>query len=313
MKNKKPIKKIVLAIFLSLLTIFILLHVLPQQGYEGTTNFMKEPNTAPLVIAHGGAKILFPENTVMAFEESYKMGVDVLEADLCLTKDNQLITHHNMTVDATSNGTGLVRDFSLEEINELNFGHKFVDMNANMPYADETSPEILQNLVPMTVKEMFSTYGDSTRYILEIKDSGEDGIIAAEELNRLINEYSLQEYVCVASFHKEVMEYFKSIKHEDVNITTDFDTAFNFIASGIFGLDRFLEHDYAGFHLPSGYGAIPLDNNFIISLAKDNNMFLHYWTINDKEEMRQLILLGCDGIMTDRPDLMLEVLDELGY
>ena len=42
-------------------------------------------------------------------------------------------------------------------------------------------------------------------------------------------------------------------------------------------------------------------------------MFVHYWTIDDPEEMRELIKKGCDGIITDRPDLMIQVLEEMGY
>ncbi len=311
--RKGRIKRIVLAVLLLLLIFYIVLRVLPHEVYAGSSRFAKEPSGAPLVIAHGGAKHLYPENTIMAFEESYAMGADVLEVDLCLTADNVLITHHDLTVDATSSATGAVRSFSLAEITELNFGANFVSLNGDEPYKNETSPEVLQRLVPMTVEQMFTTFGTDVLYILEIKDEGQDGILAAEELNRLINEYSMQEYVCVASFHGEVIEHFRAIKHEDVNITTDYGTSFEFIALGFLGLDILLDYEYAGFQLPSNFSGVPLNNSFVSSLAQNSNMFLHYWTINDKEEMRELILLGCDGIITDRPDILIELLEEMGY
>ncbi len=306
-------KKIILVFLFFVILFYVILQLIPTAGFSGNSKFVKAQNGVPLVIAHGGSKHLFPENTAMAFEESYNMGVDVLETDLCITKDGVLITHHNLTIDATSNDSGAVKDFTLEQIKQLNFGYNFVDINGNTPYKNEQSTEVLSRLVPMTVEEMFLQFGSDTLYVMEIKDSGEDGIKAAIELNRLINKFSLQQHVCVASFNSEVMEHFTEIKHKDVNISADYDTSTKFIVSNFLGLEAFFNFEHAGLQLPTSMKSINLDNNIILKMINNNNMFLHYWTINDKDEMEKLILLGCDGIITDRPDLMFEVLQQLGY
>ncbi len=312
LKHNK-VKKILL-VGLSILVIsYIIIRFIPYGGFEHSSMFVKEQGEAPLVIAHGGAKHLYPENTVMAFKESFNMGVDVLEMDLCLTKDNILVTHHDLTIDATTNTTGAVRDFTYDQICGLNFGYNFVDLQGTTPYRNETSPDVLKTLVPMTVEEMFATFGDDTLYIMEIKDQGADGLAAGEELNRLIGEHSLEENVCVASFNNDVMEHFKDIKDEKVNISTDFGSAAQLIVANFFGFGRFINYEHAGLQLPTSLNIIPLDNTIISDMAHDNNMFLHYWTINDRQEMQELILLGCDGIITDRPDIMFEVLEDLGY
>ncbi len=316
MKEKKRTafgRKIFFAILLILTLVYLALRFIPFSGFEGNTKFAVGQGEAPLVISHGGAKHLYPENTVMAFEESFNMGVDVLEMDLCLTKDNVLITHHDLTVDATTSSSGAVRDYTYEQLSEMNFGYNFVDIQGGIPFREEASPEVLEKLVPMTVDEMFASFGDDTLYIMEIKDQGDDGIIAGEELNRLINEYSLQENVCVASFSNEVMEHFKGIKDDKVNTSTDFGSAAQLIVANFLGFGRFINYEHAGLQLPTSLKQIPLDNSIISEMAGSNNMFLHYWTINDGEEMRELIMLGCDGIITDRPDIMFEVLEELGY
>ncbi len=309
-KNKRRNALIIVAI---IALVYVLLQILPYRGFEGTSNFKIQEGEAPLVMAHGGAKHLYPENTVMAFEESFAMGVDVLEMDLCMTKDGYLITHHNLTVDATSNASGAVNDYTLDEINAMNFGYNFVNLDGEKPFENESDPDVLNRLIPMTVEDMFSTFGADTLYVMEIKDGEDTGIAAAEELNRLINAYNLQENVCVASFNNEVIEHFKTIKHSDVDISMDFDTAAVFVGLNYSGFGMFTSFEHAGLQLPSSLYNIPLDTSYLMYKAHHNNMFLHYWTINEKEEMQKLIEIGCDGIITDRPDLMFEVLEEMGY
>ncbi len=312
--NKVRSKKgLVLILVLIFAIIYVLLQVLPYKGFNGSSNFKIDEGAAPLIIAHGGSKHLYPENTIMAFEESYAMGVDVLEMDLCLTADGVMLTHHNLTVDATSNATGEVNDFTYDEIIAMNFGYNFEDLNGEKIYQNETDSAVLERLVPMTVEQMFEAFGTDVLYIMEIKDGGKTGITAAEELNRLINEYNLQEYVCVASFHNEVMEHFKTIKHVDVDISMDFDTSTNFVIANYAGFGMFTNYEHAGLQLPMSEYNIPLDTSYLVYKAHHNNMFLHYWTINEKEDIQKLIEIGCDGIITDRPDIMFEVLAEMGY
>ncbi len=311
--KKRSKKKIVLITLAAFLVIYILLQILPYRGFSGESNFKIEDGEAPLVISHGGAKHLYPENTVMAFEESFEMGVDVLEMDLCMTADGMLVTHHDLTVDATANATGEVNDYTYEQLLSMNFGYNFEDLDGDLPYRDETDTETLSRLVPMTVEEMFSQFGDDALYVMEIKDGEEVGFAAAEELNRLIDEYELWEYVCVASFHSEVMDHFVEIKDDRVNISMDMSSATTFVVANYAGFGIFFEFPHAGLQLPPSMSGIPLDNSYLEYKIHHNNMFLHYWTINDKEEMRRLIELGCDGIITDRPDLMIELLAEMGY
>ena len=73
----------------------------------------------PLIIAHRGGADIFPENTMVAFEGAAMLGVDVLEMDFHLTSDNYLITMHDSTVDRTTNGTGPVREMTLQQILQL--------------------------------------------------------------------------------------------------------------------------------------------------------------------------------------------------
>ncbi len=306
--NKKKIF-IILAV---VAVVYTVLQVIPYNN-DSPSKFAVEDGKRPLVIAHGGAKLLYPENTVYAFDSAFEMGVDVLEMDLCLTKDNVLVTHHNLTVDATSNYTGQVIDYSFEELKSMNFGYKFVDLEGNTPFKDETDLEVLQSLTPMSVEEMFEKYGKDTLYIMEIKNKGEAGMIAADILNDHIQQYNLQEYVVVASFDKEVLEYFVSIKDPETEVSMDFGTATDFIITNLLGVGLFRQFDEHGLQLPIEMYGIDLSNSYIIHKVKLNNKFLHYWTINDPEEIEMLLKKGADGIITDRPDLMFDILEDMGY
>ena len=65
--------------------------------------------------------------------------------------------------------------------------------------------------------------------------------------------------------------------------------------------------------IPTKNSGINLASKRVINSAHRRNMAVHYWTINDKEEMKHLVELGADGLITDRPDLMKEVLREMGF
>ncbi len=305
MKKKYVISSVVV------IFIYVLLQVIPYPSRPQTL-FHTQQGEAPLVMAHGGSKHLFPENTVLAFDASFNMGVDVLETDLCMTKDGVLITHHDLTINRTSNGTGNVSDYTYEQLLEFNFGSQFVDIDGNMPYTN-SQDVIADGLVPIQVEELFTRYGKNVLYVMEIKDKGELGIQAAVQLNEFINANSLQEYVCVASFDQEVLAHFNKIKDESTLISMDESTATSFIISNLVGYGIFMNYEQSGLQIPMSQMGIDLTNPYLLYKVNHNHMFVHYWTINDPDDMEKLVKAGVDGIITDRPDLLFQVLEKLGY
>ncbi len=80
-----------------------------------------------LISGHRGAKALFPENTLFSFQKALDMGVDSLEMDVNRTKDGINVVCHDNTLDRTTNGTGYIHDYTLEEIKKLNAGYHFAE------------------------------------------------------------------------------------------------------------------------------------------------------------------------------------------
>lgn len=309
------LKKKILGIIAVLVMIYVSLQIVPYGKEKKDTPFIK--GERPLIIAHGGAKQMNPENTWLAYEYAYSIGADVLEIDLCMTKDGILVTHHNEGIDALSDGKGLVSDYTYEELKQFNFGVNFTDLEGTKPYASLTK-EQLQNeykdkLHPIDIEELFVRYGKEMLYILEIKDEGELGEKAADTLLGLIEKYGLEKNVCVASFHQEVMEYMNEVKKPEIVSSFDMGTATEFIILNYAGFGIFGNYASNGFQLPMEEYHVPLATKYLIYKIHKNNMFVHYWTVNTKEEMVKCIKNGADGVITDRPDLLIEVLQEMGY
>ena len=297
-----------------ILVIYVLLQVIPYNKDKNDTVFIVEKGQPPLVIAHGGAKLLYPENTWMAYDSCFEIGVDVFEIDLRLTKDNVLITHHNADISDNSNGEGLINQMTLEQINTYNFAQNFTTIDNTQPYKDLDPQQLLEygnKLSPVSLEEMFIKYGDSILYILEIKDESIIGEHANTELLRLIEKYELQNNVCVASFDQDTLNHFESISDESIVTSFDMSTATSFIIANYAGYGYFTNYTKDGFQLPLKEFGVPLNTKYLINKIHKNEMFVHFWTINDKDEMQQLINIGADGIVTDRPDLLIDLIKEL--
>ncbi|MDX1357877.1 MAG: glycerophosphodiester phosphodiesterase [Clostridia bacterium] len=302
----KKALKIVIGIIAGIAILFGIIQLIPAKDVIKDNPFALSYNNRPLVIAHGGAKDLFPENTMVAFDGAMEIGVDMLEIDVCLTKDNVLITHHDKTIDDMTEGIGLVRDYTYEELKAFNFGAGFKDLDGNNPYENV-------HVSVTKLADVFMKYPDIL-YNVEIKDGGETGEIAASILYQLIREYNLQDQILVPSFSDETINHFRAITDNSVMTSSAREETKKFIYFHLAQADNLIfDIEYEAMQLPLSNSGINLATKAIIRDAHRRNIAVHYWTIDDKETMRKLILMGVDGIITDRPDLLNDVLEELGY
>lgn len=342
---------IVLFVIVALYLLILLLNVLPwSPGYPGENPMRIENGLAPHIVPHGGAKELYPENTVLSYDEIYAHGWNTFEIDLCLTADGQLITHHDLSIESTTGiENTLVRDLNYDDMLGMNFAVNFTDINGGHPYADTASlpPEVAVTLVPARLEDLFKKYPDNF-YILELKDTVEESgqetsEAAVRELIRLIEGYGMQSKVVVASFDDEVTADFR--KRTDSTIPTGAATMDTLVFSVLSALklDFFLKPAYAAVMLPVKDQIYPneraiieklpralrnalsqydpstdtlytnLANRRMVRDAHRKNLAVYYWTVNDRETMEYLINLGVDGIITDRPDILTRLLGDLGY
>lgn len=282
----------------------VLLQFLPARGVvAGPNPWRPKAGQRPLVIAHGGGQGLQPPNTIPAFENSVALGCDALEMDLHVTKDGVLVTLHDETIDRTSDGTGRLNDFTLAELKEKNFGFKFKDPAGNRPYRN-------QPVRLATLEELFTRF-PAMPMIVELKDRGANGVQAAAELVRLIGKHR-RTNVIVAAFDDVTLDEFRRQSAGRVPTASPMERTRMFVICNQGWLDWFAPGGDHALQIPVAASGFRLDTPRLMRAAHRRNLAVHYWTINDAAEMKRLIELGADGIMTDRPDRMLAVLKEMG-
>jgi glycerophosphoryl diester phosphodiesterase len=283
-------------LFLSI--ILAVLRILAQPA-PGSAYYAENLNF-PLVIAHQGGDGIRPGDTMIAFQNAVDIGADVLEMDAHITKDNQIVLMHDERVDRTTNGQGLIEDMTLSELQKLDAAYQWSDDDG------KTFPYRGQGIQAATLKELFEQFPDK-RYLIEIKLT-ENPI--HQPLCDLIHEYSMQEKVIVASFHDDAMALFRETCPEIATSGSKGEVT-PFILLGKIFLSGWLSPQYQSLQVPyetsESYG-IPVMTERFVREAHAKNIHVEPWTVNDPELMKLYISWGVDGIITDRPDLMLEIL-----
>ena len=295
--RSQRIRVLVILLLISLVLIPQLLPGAPDSAYyEGIDR--------PLVIAHQGGDGIWPGDTMFAFEKAVEAGADVLEMDAHITKDGHIVLMHDEEVDRTTDGTGLIEEMTLEELKRLDAAYRWSDDDG------QTFPYRGQGIQVPTLDELFQNF-PQMRYVIEIKLT-ENPIY--QPLCDLIRQHTMQDKVLIASFHDEVMQNFRETCPE-VATSASRGEVTTFVLLGKVFLSGFVVPQYESIQPPYDPEEslnIPIMTRRFIREAHAKNIAVEPWTVNDPELLRQYIEWGVDGIITDRPDLMIEVLEEMG-
>jgi glycerophosphoryl diester phosphodiesterase len=254
----------------------------------------------PLVIAHQGGDGVWPGDTMLAFENAVQIGSDVLEMDAHITKDGRIVLMHDEEVDRTTDGTGLIEEMTLEELKQLDAAYDWSnDDGATFPYRG-------QGLQVPTLDEVFEKF-PHMRYVIEIKLT-ENPIY--QPLCDLIRNFNMQGRVIVGSFHDEALQNFRTACPE-VATSAARDEVTRYVLLGKVFLWGFVAPDYQTIQPPwdpeESLGITIVTERFIRE-SHLKNIRVEPWTVNDPDLMKQYIAWGVDGIITDRPDLLIEIL-----
>lgn len=318
-----------LIILSSILTVFTILNVIPPKKVENNP-FTVEKGELPMLVAHRGGRFNNPENTLKAYKYavSDKVKADVLETDLWLTKDKELILNHDSTINRTSDAELVlnskekhyVRDFTLAELENFNFGAKFETLDKEKPYKDlvtvnqiDRKEVIKANDVGVTTFDNFlGTFYNShpdLLFIVEIKNSGQEGKEACDKLVETLNKYpNYKDQIVVGTFNNEIETYLKE-EYPFIMRGASVNVVIGYVATQLLGVNLFDNSGITCLQLPTEEYGIDLTWNTYINRAHKRNIAVQYWTINDEEEMRYLVDKKCDAIMTDEVDLLRKVLD----
>ena len=225
------------------------------------------------------------------------MGVDVLEMDMHSTADGVLVLMHDDTVDRTTDGAGPVNGLTLDELKALDAGYDWsLDDGVTFPYRG-------QSITVPTVEEVFAAYPTMPMNI-EIKQA-EPSI--TKPFCQLIREYGMADKVLVASFHQETMNEFRLECPEVATATGEREVIVLFVLSKIY-LDATYSPASQAMQVPEYRSGLHVLTPRMVAAAHSRGLDVHAWTINDVEDMQRLIDLGVDGIITDYPDRLMDLL-----
>lgn len=340
---KKKIKKILVVLLCvvgALALIYVVLGLVPRnENYKGDNSMMKDGDL-PILIAHGGGNKEFPDNTLEAFYNAYSVDENVMmETDVSITKDGVVILSHDTTLDRKTNVTGNISDWNYSDLIEqkVDFGYTnpvdddklldgerehFKDENGvekyptDVEYPEGVTPRDEKVFLATTLEELIIAFPNN-RINVEIKQSGDLGFKALDEVVRILEKHDAFDRVVLASFYDELYEEYKRMQ-ADGEVPEGFmyspatDGATKYVVLKLLNLDMFFKDNMCVFQLPMEEKGIDLATKGFVDRAHKHNLAVHYWTINDKEDMEHLIDIGADGIMTDYPHRLKEVYEAYG-
>lgn len=251
----------------------------------------------PIIIAQHGGALLAPEHTLLAFEQASDYGVDGFSVSVRLTKDEEIVAFHDATVDRTTNGSGYVKDLTLEELKQLNNGYHFESIDGTFPYQE-------QPVSVVTLRELFESFPNKL-FIVTIQDSPDtyEGSLMPSKLWRLIEELDIQYQIIVSSPYSEQIDRFNLYAQNRIALGAgegDVKKAMTAFTSQ-FG---HLYHPKVDlFVVPLKAGVFNYDSPRFVKFLSDLNVPTIYSEIDDLMTMNRVIRQGAMGIITNRPDI----------
>lgn len=241
----------------------------------------------PLIIAHRGFSAIAPENTLAAFSKALELGVDYIELDIHLTKDDQVVIIHDETLERTTNGQGYVGDKSLEEIKKLDAGSWF-------------DPAFKSEKIP-TLEELIKLVNGKALLFIEVKKGKALYGGIEQRTIELIDRCGAREWCILHSFEKEVLY---NIYHIDPSfplyMTLEFDPSSEPFVPGS---EIKEEPSYLSYESFKGYNV----NHEVVdttTMKKVRKMGwkIVVWTVNEETDIQRMVDLQVDGIITNFPD-----------
>lgn len=261
-----------------------------------------------LCYAHQGGAKEAPSSTLWAMRHAVDAGADALELDVHATADGHLVVCHDPTVDRTTDGTGAISRMTLRQLRDLDNAYWWAPgmvVDHHLPpdgYPLRGRAPRDRRLGIATLDEVLEGF-PATILNLDIKQTAPAVAPYEEALARALRAHGRSDDVIVASFHDQATEVFRTY-------APDIPTS-----AGTVAATSCWSAAHAGEPLPELPVValqLPTADEVMVEAAHRAGIAVHVWTIDDAEEMRRLIGLGVDGVMSDVPSVAAGVIEGLG-
>jgi glycerophosphoryl diester phosphodiesterase len=267
-----------------------------------------------IAFAHQGGSFEGPSSTLAAIEHALSVGANAIELDVHATKDRRVVVCHDESVDRTTNHHGEIAGLSLAELSEMDNAYWWIEGDVVTPHRT-ASEYLLRGRAPgdrrygvSTLEEVVAAF-PGVLLNLDIKRTSPDvepyESLLFDELKRL----EITDSVIVASFHDEAIQRFRALASGVATSAATIETA-TFYFSLLEGAP--VVPAVSAFQVPATYGEVEVVTESFVEAAHRAGVAVHVWTINDLEEMRRLVDLGVDGLISDRPTPLAALLKERG-
>jgi glycerophosphoryl diester phosphodiesterase len=220
-----------------------------------------------MIMGHRGAAALEPENTLRSIERAVEIGVDAVEIDVRLSKDRELVVIHDSTVDRTTNGSGPVSGYSLDDLKKLDAG------------AGQTIP---------TLQEVMELIGHEVKLVIELKEEETERMVV-----ELIKRNNLEDNVYVISFWHELVKTVKVIE--------------SCIKTGVLlvgcPVDTCVASQASADALVMKYNFV---NRHFVEMVHKDGLQVFVWNIDDRYLLKPYVDMGVDGIGSNDPRVLVE-------
>lgn len=249
-----------------------------------------------LVIAHRGGARRGPENTMAAFNDAVRLGVDAIELDIHLSSDDVPVVIHDATLERTTNGRGAVAGYTAEELSRFDAGYHFDD-SGQFPFRGQgwgvpTLESVLRQHTTMP-------------FVVELKGGTAR---LAERAMAVVRACDAVERVMFGGFHLEPL---LTVRNSGWPFLTSASVpeARSALMRAWFGL-RPRRPDYQLFQIPSERRGVRVVNERFVRVARREGLPVQVWVVNDRKEMQRLLSWGVTGLISDCPDVARAVLSD---
>jgi glycerophosphoryl diester phosphodiesterase len=238
----------------------------------------------PIIIAHRGASAYAPENTISSFEKAIEMKALIIETDVHQTKDSVVVIMHDLSVDRTTNGKGLIKDISSSDFKQLSIKQQKTVLKENPP----------------TLEEAIIAINGRCKLLIELKKGNSYYPNIEKHIIDLIAKYNAQSWVhTIHSFDKDALV---NVSKRDSSINLQKLIVFN-LPLVSFNFDKhFNKDDFKNWEGVNVY--YKFCSKRVIKKIHKLGKTVYVWTVNKPRKARKLAKRGIDGIITNKPDIL---------
>jgi glycerophosphoryl diester phosphodiesterase len=257
--------------------------------------------TRPIVFGHRGASGEAPENTLESFARALAEGADALETDVHVTRDGEVVIAHDPDVSRTTDGAGRIAELTRAELARLDAGHRF------SPNGGESHPYRGRGIRIPALREVFEAL-PGARFNIELKVNDPrlvSGVV------RLVADHGRADRTLLAAAEDDTLAAVRAeLARQGVA------TALGASVGDVLAYVRAALGEGAppawpmALQIPPSFAGKPLVTPELVAFAHAHDVQVHVWTVNEEAEMRRLLDLDVDGLMSDFPGRLRAVVDD---